>query len=64
MSNKDKSLADRILAIQEYCDDTHQTLEFFFAQGHWHAALDDVDEGDPSDTFEGMVEMLEAALEL
>lgn len=63
MSNN-KSLQDRILAVQQACTDDHVCLEFFFVDGYWHGAVDDVDVSEPSETFEGMIESLEAEMHL
>lgn len=66
MSNK-KSLADRILAIQNHCAGQHIDLGFSFdiVEETWQAWDENLaDElGGTADSFEGMIEAVEAHFE-
>jgi len=65
MSNK-KSLEDRILEIQKYCAECHIQLDMSFdpVDSSW-SGYDQAEElTGPVDSFEGLVEALEAEFHL
>lgn len=64
MSNK--SLADRILTIQKYCVECHIDLDMTFdpVNESWTGWDQDQELTGPVDSFEGLVEALEAEFEL
>lgn len=65
MSNK-KPLEDRILEIQKYCVDYHVDLDMTFdpVNGAWSGWDQDQELTGPVDSFEDLVEALEAEFHL
>lgn len=65
MSNK-KLLEDRILEIQKYCAECHIDLDMTFdpVNGSWSGWDQDQELTGPVDSFEGLVEALEAEFQL
>lgn len=62
-----KSLADRILFIQNHCKDNNIDIDFYYdSTGNtWTAYENDEDQvTEPADSFEEMIDGLEAVLEI